>query len=174
MTRRVVDTNVAVIANGRDTNASMECRLRSVTALEHLVQSGCVVIDDAGSILDEYQGRLHPQGQPGVGDRFYRHILDNRGNVRRVRMVDTECTRADVLRRAFERGTLAAFDRSDRVFALCAVVARVPVATAMDSDWARHQAGLTACSVRIEFVCGREAAGNVTRVPVRTRERRQR
>jgi hypothetical protein len=173
MTRRVVDTNVAVIANGRDTNASIECRLRSVIALEHLVQSGCVVIDDAGSILNEYEGRLYPEGQPGVGDRFYRHVLDNRGNVRRVRMVDTALARADALRRAFERGTLAAFDRSDRVFALCAVVGRVPVATAMDSDWAQHEAGLTACGVRIEYVCGREVAGNAARVPVRTRERRQ-
>jgi hypothetical protein len=158
MTVRVVDTNVAVVANGRRTNASLECRLRSVDALGRLVEGGCVVIDSVGRILDEYDRHLRPEEQPGVGDRFYRHVLDNRGNGRRVRLVDTAHRRANALQEAFERGTLAAFDRSDRVFALCAVVARAPVTTAKDSDWVEHEAGLRTCGVRIEFVCGREAA----------------
>jgi hypothetical protein len=171
MTAKVVDTNIAVIANGRDINASNDCRLRSVTALTTLVTRGRIVVDDAGSILAEYGGRLYPEGQPGVGDLFYRHVLDNQGNARRIRMVHTAKPRGDALRAAFERGGLAAFDPSDRVFALCAVVARVPVATATDSDWIQHEVGLVACGVQIEYVCGREAAGAIARMPARAADR---
>ena len=171
MTAKVLDTNIAVIANGRNIDAGDECRLRSVTALSTLVASGRIVIDDAGSILAEYAGRLHPEGQPGVGDLFYRHVLDNQGNARRVRMVQTSHPRGDALRAAFEHGTLAAFDPSDRVFALCAVIARVSVATATDSDWIEHEPGLAACGVQIEFVCGREVARGHRGVPARARGR---
>jgi hypothetical protein len=173
MTGKVVDTNVAVVANGRDVNASDECRHQSITVLEALVKRGCIVIDTEGSILAEYGARLHPEGQPGVGDLFYRHVLDNQGNPRRVRIVRTVGARGDALRGAFERGTLADFDPSDRKFALCAVVARVPVATATDSDWVEHEVGLAACGVQIEYVCGREAAGRFARMHVRARGRRQ-
>jgi len=76
-------------------------------------------------------------------------------------MARTVGARGDDLREAFERGTLADFDPSDRKFALCAVVARVPVATATDSDWVQHEVGLAACGVQIEYVCGREAAGEI-------------
>jgi hypothetical protein len=173
MTGKVVDTNVAVIANGRDVNASKECRHRSVIVLEELVKKGCIVIDTDGSILAEYGARLHPEGQPGVGDLFYRHVLDNQGNARRVRLVRTVGLRGDALREAFQRGTLTGFDPSDRKFALCAVTARVPVATATDSDWVQHEVGLSACGVQIEYVCGREAAGEIAQIHVRTRGRRQ-
>jgi hypothetical protein len=171
MTAKVIDTNVAVIANGRDVTASDECRHRSVIVLEALVKRGCIVIDTDGSILAEYGAGLHPEGQPGVGDLFYRHVLDNQGNARRVRIVRTVGVRGDALREAFRRGTLADFDPSDRKFALCAVTARVPVATATDSDWVQHEVGLAACGVQIEYVCGREAAGEIEHV--RARGRRQ-
>jgi hypothetical protein len=125
------------------------------------------------AFLTEYGARLYPEGQPGVGDLFYRHVLDNQGNARRVRTVRTASPRGNALREAFERGTLADFDPSDRKFALCGVVARVPVATATDSDWVQHEVGLAACGVQIEYVCGRQAAGEIARIPARTRDRRQ-
>jgi hypothetical protein len=155
---KVVDTNVAMIANGRDIHASDDCRILAIELLVNLVESGRVVIDDAGAILAEYGRRLHPRGQPGVGDRFYRYLLDNQGNSRRVRAVSTAQPRGEALRAAFERGALSTFDHSDRVFALCAAVGRAPVATATDSDWVQHEAGLAACGVQVEYVCGRAAA----------------
>jgi hypothetical protein len=77
---KVVDTNVAVIANGRDTHASDGCRLLAIDLLSNLVERERVVIDEAGAVLAEYARHLHPRGQPGVGDWFYRHVLDNQGN----------------------------------------------------------------------------------------------
>lgn len=162
---------MAVAANGRNTHADVACRLKCVELLMGLQNNGCVIIDDGGQILAEYQGNLRPEGQPGVGDLFYRHLLDNRGNAKRVRLVATDAPRGNALRGAFERGTLAAFDHSDRVFATCAAVARVAVATALDSDWVNHETGLIACGVRLDYVCGRAVAAGVK---VASKQRRDR
>jgi hypothetical protein len=163
----VVDTNVAVVANGRDTHASVPCCRKAVELLMQLHGTGCIVIDGGGVILAEYSRRLHPQGQPGVGDRFYRHVIDNQGNTRRVRTVEVDQPRGAALKAAFDRGTLAKFDPADRTFALCSAVGRAPVATATDSDWVNHESGLMACGVRIDYVCGRAlaASGGVEPLP---------
>lgn len=125
-----------------------------------LHMNGRVVIDDGGVILAEYDRNLHPQGQPGVGDLFYRHIIDNQGNISRVRAVNVGQPRGDALRAAFDSGTLARFDPADRPFALCSAVGRAPIATAIDSDWVEHEVGLIACGVRIDYVCGRALAAS--------------
>lgn len=121
------------------------------------MDSGCITIDESGEILKEYRKRLKSKGQPGVGDFFYRHILNHRGNARRVHVVDPDDARGDKLRSAFQAG-LSRFDLDDQVFALCAVVDRVPVATAIDSDWEIAHTGLVACGVRIKYVCGKALA----------------
>jgi hypothetical protein len=154
----VVDTNVAVVANGRDTHVDGTCIRKAIELLIRLRENGSVLIDDAGLILAEYGRNLRPAGQPGVGDRFYRHVIDNQGNASRVRTVDVEQPRGDALRAAFAAGTLAGFDVADRPFALCSTIGRAPVATATDSDWADHEVGLIACGVRIEYVCGQAVA----------------
>ena len=45
MMRRVVDTNVPIIANGRDTNASLDCRSAAIDFLDALIKSGQIVLD---------------------------------------------------------------------------------------------------------------------------------
>lgn len=155
---RVVDTNIAVVANGRDVTASVSCQIASIELLEALIDNGKIMIDSSGDILLEYKKRLHAEGQPGVGDLFFRHILDNQGNSKRVRIVDPEGDRTIGLRDAFRNGDLARFDPADRPFALCSVSGRVAVAIATDSDWVEHEAGLQACGVRVHYVCGRDAA----------------
>jgi hypothetical protein len=130
-----------------------------VEALQQIVKKGQVALDVKGEILTEYKKRLNPQGQPGVGDLFYRHLIDNQGSANRVRAHDIGHPRANALRQAFAaQGTLANFDGDDRVFALCAVAANATVLTATDSDWADHEAGLRACRVKLRFICGKAAA----------------
>ena len=68
-----------------------------------LRENGKTVVDREGVILAEYGKRLRPQGQPGVGDLFYRHILDNRGNRKSVLTVDLVGKRASRLGEAFAR-----------------------------------------------------------------------
>ena len=155
---RVVDTNVAVVANGRDTTASNTCQLKAIEFLEALVNRDRSVVDLGGKIFDEYRKRLRAEGQPGVGDQFFRYLLDNQGNVKAVRVIDESDARANALKHAFEQGGLSAFDPSDRPFAICSAVGKARVATATDSDWLIHSVGLQACGVRIDFVCGKSAA----------------
>jgi hypothetical protein len=157
--KAVVDTNVAVIANGgAHVSASPACQINCIEILERCVASGQVFIDDLEEILTLYDARLRPQGEPGVGDRFYRHLLNNLGNARRVTRVTLAHQRANRLHAAFLAGSLAQFDPDDRVYALCGAVSRAPVKTATDSDWLDHEAGLVACGVQIHFVCGKAAA----------------
>src|SRR5262245_24689600 len=76
-----VDTNVPIVANGNETggkNPTIDCRLAAVTFLKSLVESGRVFLDQAGEIQNEYRVYLNPKGQPGVGDRFYREVLNSR------------------------------------------------------------------------------------------------
>lgn len=158
MPSRVVDTNVALVANGAHLGASPQCQIACIDALSEIVDRGCVFIDVDQEILVEYQRNLHANGQPGVGDLFYRHVLDNQGNASRVRSVDPTARRASPLTDAFLQGDLSDFDLSDRKFALVSAVARAPVLVAIDSDWVDHKAGLEACGVQMSFVCGIAAA----------------
>jgi hypothetical protein len=160
LSRYVVDTNIPVIANGRDTHASPKCQLRAVEFLTKLVKDGCTTVDKDGEIFEEYSGRLYPQGQPGVGDLFFRHLLDHQGNAQRLRQVDVSDASAENLREAFSTGPLKDFDKSDRKFALCSVVDDAPVATATDSDWAQHSDALIECNVKIHYVCGKKTAAS--------------
>jgi|TARA_B100000315_G_C14325734_1_gene472910 hypothetical protein len=68
MMRRVVDTNVPVVANGRRIHASIDCRLAAIEFLELLLQRGKTILDVGREIQEEYHRYLHPRGQPGVGD----------------------------------------------------------------------------------------------------------
>jgi hypothetical protein len=63
MMRRVVDTNVAVAANGRGTNASIDCRMAAIEFLKRLVTRGRTILDLSGEIQEEYR---RPRGAGGV------------------------------------------------------------------------------------------------------------
>ena len=82
MRRYVVDTNVPIVANGRpdpkDKNPpSLDCRIAAVKFLQCVLSSGTVLVDLAGEIQAEYRTYFCPNGQPGVGDRFYREVLNS-------------------------------------------------------------------------------------------------
>jgi hypothetical protein len=150
--RRVVDTNVAIVANGRDTNATAKCQLACLVGLREILDTGRIVIDDAGDILEEYRRYLSPRGQPGVGDRFFREILVNfTGKIERVRITK----RDDGSYVDFPGDArLAAFDQNDRKFAAVARVTGVPVLNAVDSDWLDHRDALADNGIVVEFLCG--------------------
>jgi len=153
-----VDTNVAVVANGR-TDASrgarphaIACRIAAVERLMHVLRSGTVVLDAEGAIAGEYHRHLNPRGQPGVGDRFYQQVLNSAPG--RVERVDLPKAGHGGYADFPDHPDLADFDPSDRKFAALARRERIPVVTATDSDWLAHRAPLGAHGVRIDFVCG--------------------
>jgi len=158
MIRCTVDTNVPIVANGRrDSNEggktpSVDCRLAAVEFLQSLVESGMIVLDLEGEIQAEYRTYLNPKGEPGVGDRFYREVLNSAPHlVERVelpRRADGEY--ADLPQPLID----AQFDSGDRKFAALAKREKMPVFNATDGDWVDHHPALEENGVMVEFLCG--------------------
>ena len=150
MSAFVVDTNVAVVANGRETNADRRCQLACIRKLQG-VQQGVVAIDDRSAILSEYRNRLRASGQPGTGDAFFKHVFDFQWVPSRVRRVPI--TPCDDDRKGFEELPENTFDRSDRKFLAVAVKAEAVVLNATDSDWGEHEALTDQLGVEVEQLC---------------------
>lgn len=155
MTPFVVDTNVAIVANGRGTHADLQCRLTCVKQLESVAASEVVAIDQGDSILEEYRKHLSLSGSPGVGDKFVKHVFDNRYQEDRVLRVDITPSKDDL--RGFEELPVNTFDRSDRKFLAVAVVAKAVVLNATDSDWDVHEALMNRLGVKVKQLCPQHA-----------------
>lgn len=149
----VVDTNVAIVANGRkgETNADADCQLSCVEMLRSVVAEEVVAIDDRRVILQEYRNRLDFSGRPGVGDFFFKHVWDHQYQDGRVQQVVV--TPCDDDSRGFEELPENAFDRSDRKFLAVAVVANALVLNATDSDWREQQALMDELGVEVRQLC---------------------
>lgn len=152
----MVDTNVPIAANGRDTHADLTCQLACLEILKELRAQGQIVLDMAGRILAEYRGYLRPVGQPGVGDVFYKHILNNQYNAKYCVLVDLPVDPVSGQYLNFPNDpALAGFDPSDRKFVAAALACadRPPVVNALDTDWRDYAAPLAANGVVIEQLC---------------------
>ncbi len=152
----VVDTNVAIVANGRETKVDARCQLTCVERLKGLTSQEVVAIDDRGSILEEYKRRLNFSGQPGVGDAFLKHVFNYQHQEDRVRRVMVRPSEND--RRGFEELPDNAFDPSDRKFLAVAVVAKAVVLNATDSDWVEHKTLMDSLGVEVTQLCPRYAS----------------
>ncbi len=151
MARYVIDTNVAIVANGAE-NVTIDCQLAAVETLRNVVNKGVIVVDAAGEIRDEYRRHLDPRGQPGVGDRFYLEVInchpDRTMQVHLPKREDGEFQ--DLPQAVIDAG----FDPSDRKFAAAAKKSNSPVYNATDSDWVEKQQVLEAAGIMIVFLCG--------------------
>lgn len=153
----VLDTNVAVVANGDTSQAGPDCVLACIHALETARLRQRVMLDDHGLILDEYRKHLSLSGQPNVGDAFFKWLWDNQANPRHCRQVGITPTDRDGL--GFEEfpddSDLAAFDRDDRKFVAAAIASgeSPPIVNASDTDWWLYEEVLRRHGVHIEFLC---------------------
>ena len=160
MTRWTIDTNVPVVANGRDDRErplALECRAAAVHFLQDvLVNKGeRVVLDAEGKIEAEYRRYLRPSGQPGVGDRFYRTVLQDWKRCERVNLPKRgDGEYADLPQAVIDAG----FDPSDRKFAALARREGIPVVNAVDSDWLDAKEVLAKNGIRVKFLCSCDAA----------------
>lgn len=153
----LLDTNVAVVANGKST-AAFPCVTKAVERIERLKAGEILVLDDAFYILSEYDRNLNAGGKPGVGDDFYLWALRNRNNPQRCEQVPLALT-ADGSFAAFPTAAeLAKFDPSDRKFVAAALThpANPTVVNACDKDWHEHHEALSRHGVAIEFLCPEE------------------
>ncbi len=156
--RRVVDTNVPIVANGHGPGApTIGCRKAAVEFLFALRDSGKLVLDAEGAILAEYRRHLNPGGQPGVGDQFYREALNSHPD--RVERMGLPVGRDGQYIDLPHAVAASRFDQSDRKFAALARRAHVPVVNSTDSDWLDHQRLLEENGIIVEFLCGCDRDG---------------
>lgn len=142
--KAVVDTNVAIAANGRNTHASLECQYECIELLQKLTSdrgSHQVYLDEGERILDEYRAYLYHHGEPGVGDRFYRFLHDHMYSGNKVRQI--AITPIEDEARSFAELPPNGLDVSDRKFLAVALIGKATVVNAMDTDW-HDQAGFIA------------------------------
>ena len=151
----VVDTNVAIAANGRDTHADLECQFACVEKLEDIVRDDVVAIDDHDLIIDEYKRHLNFSGQPDMGDMFFKHIVNHQYSDDRVKQVPI--TPVSDEKRGYSELPENSFDPSDRKFLAVAVVAKALIANATDSDWSENKALTDGLGIRVEQLCPQHA-----------------
>ncbi len=152
MTPYVVDTNVAIVANGGETtHADLACQLSCIEKLESVVEKNTIAIDSKHLILEEYQRNLSTSGQPGPGDKFLKHILVSLHQDANVMTVSV--TPYGDEQRGFEELPPNSLDPSDRKFLAVAVVAKAVILNATDSDWNEQKSLMDGLGVKVEQLC---------------------
>lgn len=152
-----MDTNVAVVANGRTPQAGDRCVETCIAKLLEMTERHQVLLDEQGSILEEYRRHLSPSGQPGPGDAFFKWLWNNQANPQHCRQVPI--TPTDDKGRGFDEfpddPDLASFDRADRKFVAVAVASgeSPPILNASDSDWWNYRNALDRHGITIQFLC---------------------
>lgn len=152
----VVDTNVLVTANGRDTHADIRCRIACIEELERIRNSCQLLLDNRRLIFDEYSKKSNRSGQPGDGDSFLKWVWDNLWLDQKIRQV--------VVTPHGDRGfvefptdsRLKDFDRDDRKFVAVAVSSNSSpkVVNATDSrSWWHYREELHDIGIDVSFTC---------------------
>lgn len=153
---KVIEANVAIAANGKNTHASLECQLTCVDFLSRLVAGKEIVaIDELGLILDEYSKHLNYSGQPEVGDEFFKYLHDHQYYPDRVLRVLV--TPNDIPERGFDELPINSMDPSDRKFLVVALVSDSVVFNALDSDWHENIQSIKEIGVEVAQLCPNHA-----------------
>lgn len=157
MVAAVVDTNVAVVANGAHEQATDLCRLICTKKLISIRKTGIAVVDNLGLIFDEYKKHFCFSGQPGVGDAFFKHIHNNLGNAQKVEIVTINPTDENLVE--FEEfpddPDLVGFDKTDRKFVAVAIKStqNPSILNAVDSGWEPYRQALLVNGVTVLQLC---------------------
>lgn len=150
----VVDTNVTVVANGRNTHASLGCQYACISFLEGIASTKSrtkIVLDANGLILDEYKGHLSYSGQPGVGDVFFKFLHDQMHQSKKVQLVTISPISDET--RGFNELPINPVDMSDRKFLAVAVVSGAEITNAVDTDWHDQRVFVANLHVIVRQLC---------------------
>lgn len=152
--KAIVDTNVAVTANGRSAQAKLPCVRACIERLLSIRQNEKIVLDTSWHVIREYKDNLAESGQPGVGDAFLLWVLQNWANPDICELHDLEMSAQKPQEFAAfpDVEELSNFDRSDRKFVALAVVSKAPIHTAVDRDFWDNKDTLARHHIQIEFV----------------------
>jgi predicted nucleic acid-binding protein len=146
----VIDTNVAIVANRRNTHASEICQNACIELLACCEELD-IVIDDMGLLIDEYANKLNPSGRPGVGDAFFKYLRNYQYSSDKIHRVKITSIKDEA--RGFEELPENQVDKSDRKFLATAVVAKATIVNATDSDWTEQKSLLESLQVEVKQLC---------------------
>lgn len=151
----VVDTNVAIVANGKSDHSSIGCQIACIEVLEKC-RDLKLALDSNGLVMVEYSRHLSYAGQPGVGDMFFKYLHDNQHagsniSLHKITPVLDES-------RGFDELPVNQFDPSDRKILATAVVAGASVVNATDSDWEESRELLDELNVIVCQLCPEHCA----------------
>ncbi len=146
----VIDTNVAISANGKGTHASQSCQLKCIEFLSTCKQIH-ISIDQSGLMMEEYAKHLSYAGQPGVGDIFFKYLHDHQHCGQKVHRVAIK--KSNDMNKGFDELPVNSLDPSDRKFLATSVVAKATIVNATDSDWKENSELLEALQVELKQLC---------------------
>ena len=153
----IVDTNVAVVANGRSEQASTNCVETCAEKLGEIMRGEVkLVLDNRWIVLREYMQNLRSSGAD-VGDRFLGWVLRNWTNPEQCDLVSI--TPIDDSENAFEEfpddPALDGFDPADRKFIAVARAhpEKPPILQAVDSQWLDFHEAFRRNGVTVAFIC---------------------
>lgn len=150
----VVETNVPIAANGRETHASLACQYTCTEFLEKLASpksNTSIILDEQGMILDEYRHYLNYKGQPGVGDMFFKYLHDHMYLDKKVKLVPISPITDET--RGFSELPVNPIDKSDRKFLAVAIVANANIINAMDTDWHEKAVFVDLMKIKVQQLC---------------------
>lgn len=155
----VIDTNVPKNANlavashpiPDDLEACVEA---CVDAIEHVIKSGCLVIDSDDEIFNEYLRNLSLSGSPGLGNSFMKWVHDHRFGNQSVETI-TINKEGSSYTEFPDDVRLSEFDNDDRKFIAvsCAHTSNPPILQATDSQWWVYRTILAENGVEVHFLC---------------------
>ena len=156
-TEVVVDTNVAVVANGMTEQAGQTCVSTCTDKLHQIVeqQKYIILLDDEYLILEEYRNNLSLSGQPGYGDFFIQWLWENQTNDRHCRTVPVTLQEDRGFEEFPDDPSLTSFDRDDRKFVAVTLASgsSPQVLNASDTDWWHYRETLRKHGVAVVFLC---------------------
>ena len=157
----LIDTNVLIAANNRNTHADLECQLACIEKLEEIVSNEKIVLDNMGLILEEYSKHCHYRGEPGVGDLFFKHSFDNQSVEGKCFLVSItpDSIRENNFIEFPQHPDLVDFDPSDRKFVAASISSpkETPIYNATDSDWENAKVALEECDINVVQLCPQHA-----------------
>ncbi len=149
----VVDTNVLLVANKMNEQASPQCILSCIKIIRQIrEQEYKLVLDDLELILFEY-GKKLKAGPSGSGKVFYEWLKSNRHHCDRVsiKLIENENNFEEFPKDE----ALIKFHDDDRKFVAVALAHpdKPSILNAVDTDWADYEAALTKHGIKIDFLC---------------------
>lgn len=156
--KRVIDTNVLLVANAQHPDVSPECTAECIRQLQAVQKGGTTVIDDEYRILGEYQHKTRSRQPKGTGDVFLKWLLRNTGNPMRVEQVAITETAPGLYAEFPDPALQPHFDPPDRVFPAVANAhpEKPRILQAADCKWMDWWQPLAAYGITIDFLCPRD------------------